>query len=759
MLLLLCLGIGLVWAFVNARDAIQPRNPAGFRAALTWASVSNGETDANVGLRYFSMQQVNALSARFPEFGLIAASPPSEEEVAYAGQDLHARVQFIKPDSFLVAGVRLNGSPLKLSDSQVCVASERWVERTEVALAASIEIAGVGFELRASVDPTVRMLGGSEVVDLWCSWDAVARVLPGATSTSESQPLFWVFVGFKDANQHAQWMQETREIELPRAFMAGNSPHSLLTMEGWTPHPRLQQEALARLALLQGMGATFVLLGVVLVCFSAAHHVRRHALEQSIRNALGARVQTLVISSAISHVCTLILALPPAWLLARVLFALLWQDPQLSQAQFSGTSIDGAGLWPALVTGIVACAISFATEAIGIVRQARAPRLDVSSKSALAGLRQGRVAGGLLAAFTCFSCWVSIAQLQHTTIPAPQRFGLDRPLVVLEPIFPMRTPISQRVLAPEAMQMIESLPAIAGSVAFVESFPARSSLAFPAELLTDAGTSCGASSELLRGSTSLPRVLGIRFRLGRAPAMDEIAISATRARRCFGSESDALGKRLTVDGIMLPISGVYADMDWSLGRGTASEFIASSTTQAFAWFAVAADTAAAARASSVLELEVREQRPALKEIRQVTLAEILQKSWHDEASLARLLSALALVLSVAAGLAAGGLYSAVVASQRGALALHLALGATRLGLAVRVARGILWTAAPACALSILITAALAGASLAINALVDGSGYAALLAMGTCTVLMLLIAAHRVFKALAAPDLGRELAGS
>ncbi|MCB1601416.1 MAG: hypothetical protein KDI66_15465 [Xanthomonadales bacterium] len=762
LLLLLMLAVAYAWAALSVRAAVQPRAPAGFHAALDWLSVSNGETDANVGLRFFSMAQVQSLESAFPKFAFIAASPPADETVLLGGREAQASLQFVKPDAFAVAGVHLSAAAPGAREQRICVASRAWLERQGLESGAqSLRVSDIDFELRGAADQRLRMLGGPVAVDLWCSWDATGELLLGGSSGGQDQiPVYWLFVGLANAQQRAEWLARTREIQLPRAFGFGEGPHRLLSLDGWVPHPALQETALLRLSLFQGMAATYLGLGLVLVCFAARQHVRRRAGEIAMRYVLGARPSDLLRASAWAHLRSLLLALPPGGLIAQALFALLWRDPDLAQARFSGVAVGTEGLGAALLLALVLCALAFATEAVLTLRLARAPRFDVSAKSALVGLRQGRGATALLTAFACLAAWVSITQAQRTQAPIPESFGLARSITLLEPQFDPHTSINLQMLPRSRLAELELDLASIAPYAFIESYPARNGVILPGQLLLEDGRECGISPEVLRGTSQLSTVLGLRFELGQPPVeASEIALSVSRARRCFGSTQAAIGATLDVDGALLRVAGVYADIDWNLGRGSRSDFVAGWSEQAFTWYAVAPDAATAARLQPALQTAVQAWLPALKDLHLAGLDDLLLASRRDELALARLLTILALALTLGAGLSAAGLYSTIAASQRGALALHLALGAAPVSLTRRAILPLILAMIPTGIAVVLLALAGSRVSPALSALIGSDLRNALAAVVLTACGLLAIALRQVATALRAPDVVRELSGA
>jgi hypothetical protein len=760
LVLLLTLAIGFAWAVAGVSAAVQPRAPAGFNAALDWLSVSNGETDANVGLRFFSMAQVRAVQSRFPDLAIIAATPPADAAVFIGGREAQASLQFVKPDAFALAGVRLTAAPPRAQDQRICVASENWLTRLGVS-AHSLRVEDIDFELRGAADAALRMLGGPMAVDLWCSWDAAGALTLGAPASGHDQiPVYWMFVGVSGAGQRAQWLAQTREILLPRAFGLGERPHRLLSLDGWNPHPTLKENALMRLSLFQGMAATYLALGLAMVCFAAREHVRRRASELAMRYVLGARPRDLLFASALAHLRSLLLALPFGWLVALTLFALLWCDSDLALARFSGVAVGAESVGPALLLGLLLAALAWTTEALTTLLLARAPRFDVSAKSALAGLRQGRGATAMLTGFACLAAWVSIAQGQRMLAPTPDSFGLAQTTTLIEPLFEQRTPIDQRMLSAARLAELESSLSTIAPIAVVESYPTRPGAILPGQLLLEDGRECGISHEVLRGTTQLSAVLGLRFEAGHPPSDgDEIALSATRARRCFGSAESAIGGTLDLDGSALRVSGVYNDIDWNLGLGARSDFVAGWSERSFTWYAVAPDAAAAGRLLPALRRALAAWLPALKDLHAENLGELLMTSRSEDQALARLLAGLGLALTLGAALAAAGLYATIAASQRGALALHLALGAAPAQLARRAIRPLVLVVVVAGLFVILLGTATSTLSPALTALIGSDLRSALAALVSTAGGLLAIALQQVAGVLAAPDLGHELSGS
>ncbi len=163
-----CFGLALISALL--REAIAPDVLAGVRADLHWMSVSNGEVDATVGLRYFSREQVEMLAHRFPGHALIAASVATRQEVQSGSDRLTASVQFVHPRAFELARVRLEGATP--GAGQWCVAAADWTRRHAQG-ARTLTLGGHDVALTGHADARLRMFAGFEPVDLWCTWDLV----------------------------------------------------------------------------------------------------------------------------------------------------------------------------------------------------------------------------------------------------------------------------------------------------------------------------------------------------------------------------------------------------------------------------------------------------------------------------------------------------------------------------------------------------------------------------------------------------------
>lgn len=681
-LLITVLAVTCALLLVSAvlRESIAPKVLAGIRADLHWLSVSNGEVDATSGLRYFSREQIEVLQRRFPQHSLIAASYASPQDVRVPSGALRAKIQFIKPDSLDLSGVRMDGGA-RPGVQSFCSPSRSWRERWAVA-ADSVQIGSQQVPLLASVDPRLHMLGGFDRVDLWCTWDLVGGVtMPDLPEASiRGQPMYWLYVGAASANAANEWRSLTGSIEMPRVLGMGQETHRLTSVEGWVTHPGLRQSALLRVQRLEVLAGVLLLLGFALTLFIGAQRARKRQPEMSIRIALGATTSRLLAPLLHRYAWVLLMATALGIGLAMAMLKWLWSDPSYAEVRVSGaTVLDVDWLVPAaslLLVGVTALLWE-----IGMVLRACArQRLSETARTALKGFGGTRVPTALIATVALLACWVMLSQLRPSLVPDAANFGLPAGVRILSARFPANEWVFDHVLTRDQLRTIRDSVSAGmpyGEFEIVENYPGLSAGALPGNLIQLDGTRCGEAPEMLRGSPGLLEKLVPGMLLGSYPeAPTDIAIAQSRALRCFGSMQAAVGASLRLQGVTLQVSGVYPDFDWNLGRGHASAFFGLLSNAPFSYHGVAFGSDSPEAVEILFLQHLKAVLPKVLSVERTTFAAIAAQAYRTEIAQSRVLMGFGVLLALGSMVACAALFSAVFRERGATFALHIAMGAS-----------------------------------------------------------------------------------
>lgn len=677
--ILLALGLAFALAALQLREAIAPQQLAGFNSELKWLSVSNEAIDENVGLRPFTRKQVEALVQAFPQHALIAATMAAEFDVLVDRQPARPNIQFVRPEAFAIGGVHLLGTVLPAGES-FCVASQRWRERGHqdartVTLAGARELA-----LQGSVDPRLLMFAGLSSVDIWCSWDLVGgTVLPEQSQEQlAEQPIYWLYVGAADANGLSQWRARTAAIELPRVMGLPGRPHKLVSLDGWVNHPSIQRAALDRLQRLESLGFLFIGFGLALTLFLALQRARRRRTEMAVRSALGASLRQLLLPVVHAHLWSGVLGLVLGSFGALLLTHLLWMDASFTEARFSGVSLAQLSWRSALALYALLWTLSLAWEVVAVASVARARRLD-ASREALPGLHGVRAPLALLLAFGFVAAWAILSQLATTLSPRGVDFGLPAGLRLTTNRFqPGGNVFDHMLTAAQLRQLASDVEhSLGDDFAIAENYPSYTGAVFPGTVKGADGSECGQAGEVLRGTDKLLPRLVPGMLVGAAPAArGQMAVSRTRAIRCFGTVERALGARLSLPGEHFDVVGVYPDIDWNLGRGMRSAFVAPLSAAPLSFGGVAFAGTADSVVAAVMTQHLKALKPDLVDVGISDFDSIAAGLYRADVVQARMLTVLGSLLGIGAMLACAALFAVLLGERRAALALHLALGAS-----------------------------------------------------------------------------------
>lgn len=676
--------LALTWALllVSAvlRESIAPKVLAGIRADVHWLSVSNGEMDSTVGLRYFSREQIEHLQRRFPQHRLIAANSASPQDVRVPSGNLRASIQFINPDALGLTGVRIDGGAWPGVQS-FCAPSRSWRERWAVA-ADSVQIGSQKIPLLGSVDPRLRMLGGFDRVDLWCTWDLVGGVtmpdLPEAAI--RGQPMYWLYVGAATLNDANQWRSLTGSIELPRVLGMGPEIHRLSSIEGWVTHPGLQEAALLRVQRLEVLAGVLLLLGFALTLFIGAQRARKRQPEISIRIALGATATRLLVPLIQRYAWVLLVATAVGAALALVILQWLWSDPSYAEVRVSGATVLDVDWLPSAVLLMLAGLAALVWEMVMVLRALARQRLSETGRAALKGLGATRIPTALVATVALLACWVMLSQLRPALAPTPASFGLPAGLHVFSARFPANEWAFDHVLTREQLGILRDSIAAGtpvGAFEIIENYPGFSGASMPGNLIQADGTRCGEAPEMLRGSPGLLGNLVPGMLLGSPPATPtDIAIARSRALKCFGSVQAALGASLRLQGVALHVSGVYPDFDWNLGRGHTTAFVGLLSDSPYSYYGVAFGVASPEAIEPLFLQHLKSALPNALSIESATFDAIAAQAYRTEIAQSRVLMGFGVLLALGSMVACAALFSAVFRERGATFALHIAMGAS-----------------------------------------------------------------------------------
>lgn len=759
--LALMLGFGLTAAQV--RETIAPGLPAGVHSPLRWASISNGEINKNIGFRQFAKVQVEFLAGAFPDHRLIAATAAAPIEVRVDDEVMQPRIQFIDPQAFVDAGVRVTGRSIGSADAPFCVASERW-HQVHGHRQGRLRIGENDLLLSGSVDPRFRMFAGVEAADLWCSWDQVGLFLGAQDGIETAEiPTFWVYVGSADANGERQWRERAAAIDMPNGYSRGFAVKELQTLDAWVGHPVVQQAAVQRLARLQSLAILFVSFGLALTLFIAAQRMRARHHELALRCAIGARKRHLIGPVLHSHLAALVLSLPLGIALAWLLTRLIWLDASLAEARFSGATIWDVPWWPLLALWLGLASLSAALDLLLVLALSKGRLLDVSAKSALLGLGRSRTASAVVVGFAFVALTVLCAQGGGVSPPGGIDYGLPDDLRLLGVHFDSDVGVFERALPGEQLQQIASTidRSLEGQrFAVVDMYPGYQDAAFPGSLKRQDGEECGSTAELLRGSQGLLSQLSVGFALGTAPiAAGDIALSESRAIRCFGSPERALGAALRKGSERFHVSGIYRDFDWHLGSGARSEFVAGLPKSSLGYFGVLIGAGSPAQASQMFLQQLQAFQGKVIDIIGIDLNERAAQLHQAEVAQARVLSGLGLLLALGCVLASAALFAVVYAELAPTLALHLALGASPVQLGGKALLPMLGIALLVVTLLGALRIGLGERSAVISSVLS-AGMANMALAGAMTLMLVgAMAAWRLASVLRRPGLAAELHGA
>jgi hypothetical protein len=744
------------------RTAIEPASLTGFGIDSKWFSVSNGEPEPSVGLRWFTRRQIMRLSEYFPHHRMLAASVADRIPVEVDGQSLNPNLQFIKPDNFALSGIRLLERAIARDDSSFCVPSARWVRRTGIR-DGWMTLGTERVRLFGQVDASFAMFAGTSAVDIWCSWDLASGLLAGVTNAvAEDVPLYWLYVGADDDNAEAEWRSRSLSIELPRVMGRGSELHQLKTLPGMVNHPAIQAAALARIDRIASMAAVFLAFGICFTLFVAQQQLLKDHKQWAIRYVLGARPAALVKPTLAEIAVAFLVAMMLGTLAATAVVRLLWRDATLAEARFSG-AIDGFVVgWPGIIIAAGLSLLAVVIECTSILRLANASRFDVNSKAALPGVRRLHLSTAILCGFSFIAAWGLVSQLPYVGPPEAADFGIGGQPTLFLPRFAPDFPVFERSVRADQLHQLTGLlsEAIGGApVAVTETMPGSSGANFPGALNKSDGSECGISAEILRTNEAFPAVAGMRLVSGRFPkGADELALSARKARQCFGDTQRALSQQLIFGDRARSVVGVYDQFDWNLGSSASSEFMVPLSPAPLTYFFVARAGTDPDQIQRELTQRLRELQPRILSIDVQSLDDISAQLHRAEIIQARLLASASAALAFACLLAAGMVFAVTYSGLKSVLALHLALGATPIQLIRRQVASLLTSGASL----ILILAAmrwLAADRLSFVSAVFAKDASLILSGATISLaVMAAIAARTLVKLVRNPGLASELTG-
>lgn len=759
----LVMALGLALAASSLTDAITPKSLRGYHNDRKWVSVSNGEPEASVGLRWFTRDQIDRLADLFPRLGLIAASVTSEYDVTADNAPQRANIQFVKPDVFSVAGVRISGRVITSAES-FCVPSERWLRRIGRD-AAVLGIGGTKVRVFGSVEPDFLMFAGISAVDIWCSWDlAAGTLLPGVSdSASGGYPLYWLYVGATSENDLMEWRARSQKVDLPRVMGYGTAEHRLVSIQGLVNHPTIHEKALRRLAAIRWLANAFLTFGFLLTAFVAHQQIRVGRSQLAVRYALGAQAIQLIRPVLVAHAVTLALALPAGALLAHALVGLMWMDGDLAEARFSGGSVVHANVLPALELTAALALLSLLIESVFVLRLAKVSRFDVTAKAALMGEKGSRMATASLATFMFMSSWALMSQSISVRAPSGTEFGLQPAVHVITPIFNQGTEFSARaVKGVELEQIARAASAVLPSsrLFFIENYPGESGAMFPGALRAADGSDCGVAGEVLRGSSSMLHALGATVLAGSVPEdSNDIVLSRSRALRCFGSIERALGSQISFQGRRIAVSGVFEDFDWNLGSGLRSDFVMTMSELPLAYYGVAVGPNSPLNLKQIFLSQLKAVQAHIVDVLVDDMDAISASLHRQEVAQARALATLASLLAIGCIGAIAGLYTVTFGEMRGVLALRLALGASTGRLTAQVLMPVLAISAAVVALLVALRLLLGGKLEAVSSVIPMGTVPCITAILLTLTVTLGLAGWRLIRTLREPRLSQALYGA
>lgn len=679
--LLLALAFALTLLVTQVAASLVTAIPAGFSESKQWLSVSRGEPDPDVGMLPFSRRQIEAIVTAFPSMAFIAASGAIRTELRVNGQQMDAWVEFVSPSAFAEGGVPLRDRTLPGAGDTYCIPSERW-QRTHGVVPPSLGIGGTDVPMVGSVDGKLRMFAGVGVTEIWCSWDLAAGVLvpEGEATQALEVPLYALFAGSGNPESFVEWRERTRALELPMTMGRGLQNQALTSLEGWVTHPAIQRDAVRRASSLSLISMGFLVFSTGLVLFVSFARVRRTSVSLKVRYAMGARRVDILWPAVAMHARALACALLLGGLLAKVMEAALWQDPVLAVARVSGEPLFGDGLVVALIAAAAMALLSLCVDCVFIRKYARTTRLDLSPRSALSGLRATRLPVAIMAAFLFLASWALISQAGNWAAPAPSEFGVSDSASMVRLRFKPDTWVSERTIPAEVLQSLtrEWTQWHPGSaIAAVESYPGFALSLDVGGIQLEGERVCGRASEILRATEGLLPALNVPVLAGRPPQIPtEMAMSATRAARCFGSIKRALGARLRLNGEWSSVVGVCRDFNWHLGRAPKTDFLAPLPELPMNLGFVVSGDLSKASLKSLLMNRLGSIQANLREVLVDAFPNVSAELYQNEIAQARQLAMLAALMALACIVASSAYFTSLFDDRRPLLALYVATGAT-----------------------------------------------------------------------------------
>ncbi len=515
---------------------------------------------------------------------------------------------------------------------------------------------------------------------------------------------------------------------------------------------------LQRVKRLEALASLLVVLGFALSLFIAVQRTLARRRELEVRLALGASPAMLLAPLPGRYLAIICVAAVSGLGLAAVLLRVTWLDPGLAEMRLSGATLADVHKGASIAALVGLAVFSALWEGLAILRLSKSSQIRDGRHAGLQGFAGLRSPGAALALVALLSCWVVWSHADDTLAPSPRRFNLKADLVVFQPRFAPGVWAFDRGLPRTELEVLAGEAAANGeTLAFIENFPGLSAASLPGRLITTAGEECGDAGEMLRGSTQLLPLLVSAMQVGVPPATaDEIAMSSSRARKCFGSIEHACGAELRYQGRRHRVVGVYPDFDWHLGRGSRSAFVGLLSESPYSYYAVASATTGTEALRLTLLRRLQSLHPRIIDMTATPLPAIAADLYMTETAQARVLAGLGLLLALGSIAACAALYDAAFRQRAPTLALHLALGASPASLAAQVLRPVAFSTSIAAAVGAIALLPIVRYSPVLSELLLTTPTRVIGAIGSVVMLLLTVALVRLTRVLGNRRLASEL---